>query len=523
MELTYIILLILLLIYIPLYIHVRMRKGAKDSKIVAYGPFIMLKTSRGIELLDGIAKYKRFWAAFGVISKIMAFFLMAMIMFILILDLVLLPTALSSPGIGVEYALAIPGLNPMLPLIYGLIGLIVAMVVHEMAHGIQTRANDMKVESVGILYGVVPVGAFVEPNEEQIKECGRRPRSTMFAAGIAINLTMAIVVFLLMSIGMMGSLSSPHGDRAAVVNVIAGSPADDMGITYSSIILNIDSSPVATYDDLMDHSFTLDGTYSIDYLTSDGPRNASIYMGAYVDGIAKGSPAEKAGIQKSSFLVNIERISDGTSYPISNIREFQWLMDVKNPDRLRSGEEVDVTYVPYTGGTLGTPDTKTVTLGSNGDRAFLGVTYSLSGFSFTTPNEILSVAKNPLHNSASVSDAAYDALSYIGAPFRGYSPIPQDLQWWYQSGVMSDDIFWVVVHTLFWIFWLNLVFAVTNALPAVPFDGGYLFMDGVGAIVDRTHKDATPERREKITNSITSVVSYGMLLILLLVMVALLI
>ena len=128
--------------------------------------------------------------------------------------------------------------------------------------------------------------------------------------------------------------------------------------------------------------------------------------------------------------------------------------------------------------------------------------------------------KNPLYGVGSISDAAYASLSYIGKPFNGYSPIPQELQWWYTSSILSDDVFWVFMQTIFWIFWLNLVLAVTNALPAVPFDGGYLFRDNVGALVDRTHKDATPEKKEMITNSVTKIVSYVMLFALLLVMVA---
>jgi membrane-associated protease RseP (regulator of RpoE activity) len=87
---------------------------------------------------------------------------------------------------------------------------------------------------------------------------------------------------------------------------------------------------------------------------------------------------------------------------------------------------------------------------------------------------------------------------------------------------MSDGVLWVVLQTIFWIFWLNLVLAVTNALPAVPFDGGYLFRDWVGSIVDRTHKNSAPERREAIVNATSRMMSYAMLFILLLIMVVVL-
>ncbi|MDR0335127.1 MAG: site-2 protease family protein, partial [Methanomassiliicoccaceae archaeon] len=137
---------------------------------------------------------------------------------------------------------------------------------------------------------------------------------------------------------------------------------------------------------------------------------------------------------------------------------------------------------------------------------------------FTTPDDVLQGARNPIYNVESVLDIPYAAMAYIGKPFRGFDPIPSGQQWWFHSSIMPDGAFWVILQAMFWIFWLNLILGVTNALPAVPFDGGFLFRDGVGAIVDRTHRNAAPERREKITNTVSSLVSYAMLFALLLVM-----
>ena len=516
-NLTYLVLLILLIAYIPLYFYVKTSPSMKEKGIVTYGPCIMLKTRRGVRLLDRIAKYKRFWAVFGTISKIMAFFLMAMILLILIMDLLLLPLMMETEGIGVEYALAIPGLNPMLPLVYGVIGLVVAVAVHEIAHGIQTRANDMKVESVGVLYAVVPIGAFVEPNEEEIQKCGRKGRSSMYAAGIAVNLTLALVLFLVMSFGFMGTMSSDFGDRAAVVNVTADSPAYDSGIGYSSVIWGVQANPSdpntlipLSHDQLLKFSFVPGDEYTIQYATKDNERNTALMrMGVFIEAVADNSPAKDANILAKSFLVSI----NGTS--IDSMQRFSDVMASLSP-----GQSVIVEYAKYDGTGVHPTVPETVVLGERNGKAFLGVNYTFSGFSFTTPDHVLAVTKNPLHGAESVSDATTAALSYIGMPFRGYSPLPQEVQWWYHSSIMGDQAFWITLQTLFWIFWLNLVLAVTNALPAVPFDGGFLFMDGVGSIVDRTHKNATKERKEQIVNTVTRVTSYLMLFVLLLVMVA---
>ena len=534
MNTTYLVLLILLIVYIPFHIYVRKSPAMKERGIVPYGPFVMFKTKRGIQHLDSVARYKRFWRVFGTISKIMALVLMAMILFIIIIDIILLPLMMDAPGLGVEYALALPGINPMLPLFYGVIGLVVAVAIHEIAHGIQSRANDMTVESTGLLYAVVPVGAFVEPNEEHIKNSSRKARTDMFAAGIAVNLTAAIAVFLLMAFGLMGSMSSQYGDNAGVMNVIDGSPAADAGIGFSSVILMIDDGVTVTevnYDGLMDYRFSLGSPGSwekhrVTYLTKDGPEYRDLYMGVFINSIAKNSPAEKAtsssaaepGVPKNSFIVSIEK--DGTVYGIGNTDDFRKLTDPNNPNRLLPGDAVKVVVLPYKDGEVSDALEYDVTLGNNNGRAYFGVTYSLSGLAFTTPDEVLAGAKDPLHNVDSLMDAPYALMSYIGKPFRGYAPVPAETQWWYQSPVLPDGMLWIVMQVFFWIFWLNLVLGVTNALPAVPFDGGYLFRDGVGAIVDRTHKGAPEEKREKITNTITSVVSYAMLFALLLVMMA---
>ena len=64
---------------------------------------------------------------------------------------------------GPEAMLPIPGINPILPLeyvVYILIAFIVAIIVHEFSHGILTFASKLKVKSLGLLYLVIPIGAF---------------------------------------------------------------------------------------------------------------------------------------------------------------------------------------------------------------------------------------------------------------------------------------------------------------------------------------------------------------------------
>ena len=74
-----------------------------------------------------------------------------------------------------------------------------------------------------------------------------------------------------------------------------------------------------------------------------------------------------------------------------------------------------------------------------------------------------------------------------------------------------------MIALLYWIFWLNIVLGVTNALPAVPFDGGFLFAGGVEFIVEKFVKEE--QKKERIVDIISTATTYFMLLALILVLV----
>ena len=62
----------------------------------------------------------------------------------------------------------IPGVNEFIPFTWGVIALIVTLVVHEFSHAILCRVEGIRVKSMGILYALVPIGGFAEPDDEQL-------------------------------------------------------------------------------------------------------------------------------------------------------------------------------------------------------------------------------------------------------------------------------------------------------------------------------------------------------------------
>ena len=59
---------------------------------------------------------------------------------------------------------------------------------------------------------------------------------------------------------------------------------------------------------------------------------------------------------------------------------------------------------------------------------------------------------------------------------------------------------------LYWIFWLDLLLGISNALPAYPFDGGFIFAGGINWLLEKCGVSDT-ERRQKMSDSVSNSVS----------------
>ena len=91
----------------------------------------------------------------------------------------------------------IPGSPVLIPLGYGIIGLMTVLVVHEFGHGIIARIEGVKIDSIGVLLLAVLPGAFVEPNEEDVQKSERIQKLRIYAAGSIFNLILAAISFII--------------------------------------------------------------------------------------------------------------------------------------------------------------------------------------------------------------------------------------------------------------------------------------------------------------------------------------
>src|SRR5207302_2655151 len=99
------------------------------------------------------------------------------------------------------------------------------------------------------------------------------------------------------------------------------------------------------------------------------------------------------------------------------------------------------------------------------------------------------------------------APSSTSPPCHGRAPPDHPAIRFYRIGgpfaALPAPLFWVLVNTAYWLFWLNVMLGATNALPAVPLDGGYIFKDGIEALLSRLRKGLSTPQRDRIVRGVS--------------------
>lgn len=151
--------------------------------------------------------------------------------------------------LGPASFLIIPGLNPMIPIFYGWIGLFSAMIIHEGAHGIAARNLGFNVKSSGLLFFLfIPIGAFVDVDEKQIEKSKPKRAIRVMAAGVGANIVVGVACFLGILIIISGL--TPIVDGVMISDVQEGLPAQQAGLLPHDIFISIDEITINNYEDL---------------------------------------------------------------------------------------------------------------------------------------------------------------------------------------------------------------------------------------------------------------------------------
>ncbi len=243
--------LVLILAYAAaLFVLYRMGRLGPDRALSLFGPALMIKTKRGRGALERLGRFRRFWTVAGDIGIVLAALAMVTIVVVLVLDAIVVSSIPASEAPTPQMALGIPGINPIIPIGYGLVALILGVVLHELAHGIVARSQGIGVKSLGILWLVIPVGAFVEQDDTEMQKAPRRKRDRVAAAGVLANFALATIFFLLLS-AVLTSGVEPNANGVGVAAVVAGTPAANASLVPGDIIVSINGTPTTTNSQLL--------------------------------------------------------------------------------------------------------------------------------------------------------------------------------------------------------------------------------------------------------------------------------
>ena len=392
--------------------------------------FLMWRTDWGKNFIEKVSQNKPLWRRIGDVWVVTVFFIMIFMFLLLLWQATLAWQIPKSASVSPKMMIGLPGLNPVIPLWYGILALVIAMVVHEFSHGILSRVANVKVKALGLLMFFFPVGAFVEPDEEEMKSMKKWERMRLYAAGPGSNMVIAIIFSFLFSSVMVASLE-PSSDGVLSGSVVLDYGGEEAGLEPWMLITEVNDQAILNSEDF---SNVMNETYAGQVV------NVSV--------LNKGTP--------EAYQVTL---SDKGSY-----------------------------YLKYY------PDSYETWMSGKG---FMGI-------AVVDPEVIADSLANPGSSGGSM-------LQYITLPFQKLQPFPEHFTALFSPtgivGAIPDSAFWILANSFYWIFWLNLMVGLTNALPAVPLDGGFIFADGVTGMLGKVKSSMNAQRKEEIVDRLVSILA----------------
>ncbi len=227
----------------------------------------------------------------------------------------------------------IPGITPGIPLLEGIIALGIIMVVHEVAHGVLSYLAKIRVESSGILLlGFLPIGAFVEPDEKQLKKLELHKKRRIIVAGSTSNFVFFIVFAILMFAASIGlSALSSH---AQATTVMEGSAAAGL-LGAGSVIYAVNGQEIRSAEEFYEKTSLGSGFLKAGNKTGFTPFSKIVILA-----VAKGGSSDG----KIPVGANVSAINGASVYSLNDVKKA--LADKKEGDsvgiKLENGSSTSI-------------------------------------------------------------------------------------------------------------------------------------------------------------------------------------
>ncbi len=198
--------------------------------------------------------------------------------------------------------------------------------------------------------------------------------------------------------------------------------------------------------------------------------NKSVLTGVFISQIISGFPAAAAHVPSDSVILSI---NGSTIYNINTLGNVL--------DKIKPGTNITMEIMTLNGKT-DNYTLKTVSTYSYYEKddpaankniykneSFIGVGITYSGLDYIPLKEM----RGLIFGSALFGPQFFDVL---GLPVLGLSPVPYNLAHLF-STPFNNYIYFGLVNSLYWLFWIDFLLGIMNALPVAVFDGGQFFRD----------------------------------------------
>ena len=420
------------------------RKGVLDrwNATRVLGFILMIRTKRGQITLENISRPRRFWRWFGEFSLWLCAFILLITTTLITLSAIALLSQPKSQSLDTADVLLIPGVSNGIPLVWPLVALVFALVIHEYGHGIQMRAHGMRVRSFGLLIAsMIPIGAFAEPEAREITQAPIRERMRTYAAGPAVNLVMAALLTVALASVMMSV--EPYDDGAYSPAIVVEGPSEIAGLLPYDIIIKVENTSIESASDLQN---------KLSQASAGDIWTMTVL------------PYEN-GTWGDQIELEIILGDKHAHYLAMNITpEMLEALDIKPEDPFMgvSGDGLGPAIQSTTGGRdrLIGPFASGL---STSERMIYGIAH---------PLQLLSI---PLTFDGEVMASAEADMLDVG-------PMHQE-----------------IINGIFWFWWINFLLGFANLIPVVPFDGGHLMRDAIRGSIQAVSKRVSilhPQRME---------------------------